>query len=233
MIQPPEQSLDWMLDDLAASATPLAPELRRRLAATLPSVLEPTSPLPARGVLWAGLVAMAAAVAFAAAARAGLHGWSALDVWERALIFPVLLLLLGLAASGLVREVIPGSPRHLGTGWRLAAIWVIALALFALLFRQYGTDNFVRSGIACLSAGLAWSLLVAALGWWWLRRAFALRPAMAGLAAGSWAGLAGLGMLELHCPNLQAPHVLVWHVAVVPIAAGFAMLAAHLVRPRT
>jgi len=42
----------------------------------------------------------------------------------------------------------------------------------------------------------------------------------AGLAAGTVAGLAGLGMLELHCPNLKAVHVLVWHVAVVAVSGG-------------
>ena len=46
----------------------------------------------------------------------------------------------------------------------------------------------------------------------------ALRPA-------TLSGLTGLGMLELHCPNLKAIHVMVWHVAVVVVSAGlgFAM----------
>lgn len=37
----------------------------------------------------------------------------------------------------------------------------------------------------------------------------------AGTAAGALAGLTGLAMLELHCQNLKAIHVIVWHVAVV------------------
>jgi hypothetical protein len=45
------------------------------------------------------------------------------------------------------------------------------------------------------------------------------------MAAGTLAGLAGLGMLELHCPNFQLAHVLVWHIAVVLLsgAAGALM----------
>jgi hypothetical protein len=31
-------------------------------------------------------------------------------------------------------------------------------------------------------------------------------------------------MLELHCPNLQAAHILVWHTAVVPVSAALGTL---------
>jgi hypothetical protein len=33
-------------------------------------------------------------------------------------------------------------------------------------------------------------------------------------------GLAGVGVLELHCTNFQAAHVLVWHTAVVPLSGA-------------
>jgi hypothetical protein len=33
-------------------------------------------------------------------------------------------------------------------------------------------------------------------------------------------GLAGVGLLELHCPNFQTAHILVWHAAVVPVSAA-------------
>jgi hypothetical protein len=60
---------------------------------------------------------------------------------------------------------------------------------------------------------------------WILRRGFVLDWSKAGIVAGTLAGLTGLGMLELHCPNLKAIHVMVWHVAVVIVsgAAGFAI----------
>jgi Negative regulator of sigma F len=47
----------------------------------------------------------------------------------------------------------------------------------------------------------------------------------AGIAAGALSGLTVLAMLELHCPNLKAIHVMVWHVAVVIVssALGFTM----------
>jgi len=36
--------------------------------------------------------------------------------------------------------------------------------------------------------------------------------------------------LELHCPNLEAAHVLVWHVAVVPVSAVVGALVGWAVR---
>ncbi|HXK04781.1 MAG TPA: NrsF family protein, partial [Verrucomicrobiae bacterium] len=76
-----------------------------------------------------------------------------------------------------------------------------------------------------LAAGLA--------GWLVLRRGFAVNPMAAGLAAGTLASLAGVGMLELHCPNLEALHVLVWHTAVVPVSAfAGAVLARFAMRNR-
>lgn len=33
-------------------------------------------------------------------------------------------------------------------------------------------------------------------------------------------GLAGIGVLELHCTNFQAAHVLLWHTAVVPVSGA-------------
>ncbi|HWB97785.1 MAG TPA: NrsF family protein, partial [Bryobacteraceae bacterium] len=51
-----------------------------------------------------------------------------------------------------------------------------------------------------------------------------------GVAAGAFAGLAGIGMLELHCPNLAAMHVMVWHVAVLVVSGILGGLAGWLIR---
>jgi hypothetical protein len=44
-----------------------------------------------------------------------------------------------------------------------------------------------------------------------------VNPLAAGLVKGTLASLAGVAMLKLHCANIQAPHILVWHTAVVPL----------------
>jgi hypothetical protein len=42
------------------------------------------------------------------------------------------------------------------------------------------------------------------------------------LACGTLAGLAGVIMLELHCAKLLAPHLVVWHTAVLLVSAATA-----------
>jgi hypothetical protein len=41
----------------------------------------------------------------------------------------------------------------------------------------------------------------------------------------SISGLAELGMLELHCPILTAMHLMVWHIAVIPLSGPAGYLA--------
>jgi hypothetical protein len=61
-----------------------------------------------------------------------------------------------------------------------------------------------------------------------LRRGFAVNSTAAGLAQGTLAGLAGVTMLELHCPIFEAPHVLVWHIAVLPVCGLVGVLVARI-----
>ena len=100
------------------------------------------------------------------------------------------------------------------------------LGVFALVFRDYRTDHFISAGIACLLTGLLLAIPAALLSWLLLARGFAVNPVAAGLAGGALAGLCGVTMLELHCANFQALHVLVWHTAVVPLSAALGALVA-------
>jgi len=97
-------------------------------------------------------------------------------------------------------------------------------AVFGLLFDDYHMEHFVPAGLTCLSAGLLHAIPAALIAGWVLRRGYALDSVSAGLAVGALAGLAGLAMLELHCANFEALHVLVWHTLVVPVSAGFGAL---------
>src|SRR5579862_851165 len=91
--------------------------------------------------------------------------------------------------------------------------------LFASIFENYSTRDLVKEGLPCLIAGLGVAIPVGAAIAWTLQRGFVLRWSSAGLAAGVLSGLTGLGMLELHCSNLKAIHVMIWHVAVVVVSA--------------
>jgi hypothetical protein len=71
-----------------------------------------------------------------------------------------------------------------------------------------------------------------------LQRGLAVNPVAAGFLGGALAGLCGVTMLELHCANSQALHVLVWHTGVVPVSAavgaqvGWALRSLELRRRR-
>ena len=66
-----------------------------------------------------------------------------------------------------------------------------------------------------------------------LRRGFAVNSVSAGLVGGALAGLCGVTMLELHCANFQAMHVLVWPTAVVPASAAVGALVGWALRGRS
>jgi hypothetical protein len=158
----------------------------------------------------------------------GLYGIQRLSVLERALIFPALAVLIWLAAAAYAGEMIPGSRRRVAPGTLLWAGSLALVAVFAALFHDYRTDRFVSQGVACLTAGLLHAIPAGLASWLLLRRGFAVNSVAAGLVAGTLAGLAGVTMLELHCPNFEAPHVMLWHTAVIPVSAAAGALLAWL-----
>ena len=221
-----EREIDEVLAKAAKNTPAVSPALLGRIAGSIKPSLRPVRPMPPAWLLSAGLILIAAAVALAGAARAGLYGIERLTVFERILIFPALVLLLWASAAEFAASMVPGSRRRMHPGVLLAISCSGLMGVFAGVFRDYHTSHFVPAGIACLVAGLLHAIPVALLSWLLLRRGFAVNPVAAGAVAGTMAGLAGVTMLELHCPNFQVLHVLIWHTAVIPVsAAGGALIA--------
>ena len=228
-----DREIDEILKRAARAPQEVDPALLDRIAGSIAPSLVPVHPLPPARVLAAGLVLICVAVALGGGTLLGLHGIQRMSALERALIFPALGIFVSLAAGACLGEIIPGSRRRLAPAFVLAGASLGMLAVFALLFRGYHTEHFVSQGIVCLTAGLALAIPAALGSWLLLRRGYAVNPAGAGLVAGTLAGLAGVTMLELHCPNFEAPHVMLWHTAVVPVsAAAGALLASACARWR-
>lgn len=223
--------------DRAAIRAPitLPPGLLGRIGNSLGPRIEAVRPLPATGILVAGLVFLIALVAVLGAWRTGFAGLAALPAGSRWAIFGALSILGCVAAARVVAEWIPGSPAHLVSGGLLTLICLTLLVLFGLLFHDYTTTNFVAAGSACLITGLIWAVPAGLLALVWLRRGWVVNPVAAGVTAGALAGLSGLALLELRCTNFEAFHILLWHVLVVPVsaAAGAALgWSAHRAHPR-
>jgi hypothetical protein len=219
-----DAEIDEALDKAARAPHPVPSALLKRIADSIELTLTPVRPLPAPWILSGVLVLIAAAVAVAGAAHSGFQGFAALPLSARVAIFGTLVALVWLAASEAVREWIPGSRRRIAPTRLLATVCVALLAVFALLFQDYRTDHFVSAGLVCLETGLVFAVAAALCIAWVLHRGWAVNPASAGLVAGVLAGLAGLSLLELQCPNFQALHVLVWHTLVVPVSGALGAL---------
>jgi hypothetical protein len=225
-----DEEIDNALKNASPAPHDLNPETLLRIANSIKATLRPVRPLPPTWVMAAGLVLVCASVSLAGAARAGFLGFAKMDLLERLLLFPALALLAWAAASEFVNVMIPGSLRRISPGGLLGLCSAALLAVLAILFRDYQTDHFFSIGIVCLLTGFVHAIPAALLGWLLLRRGFAVNPISAGLVAGVLGGLAGVGMLELHCPNLQAAHVLVWHTAVVPLSGAAGALVGWALR---
>jgi hypothetical protein len=227
-----DEEIDEALNKAARAPYGLERALLKRVADSIKSSLRPVRPLPSTWVLTAGLVLICAAVALAGAARAGFYGIEKMSLWERALIFSTLGILAWVAGTEFVNEMIPGSRRRVSPLTLLGMASVALVGVFAVLFRDYRTDHFVSAGIVCLLTGFLHAIPAALLSWLVLRRGFAVNSVSAGLVAGTLGGLAGVGMLELHCANFQATHVLVWHTAVIPLSGAAGALVAWTLRLR-
>jgi hypothetical protein len=212
--------IDEILNRAARERPELDPALLGRISDSIAAELKPVQPLPSTGVLSAVLLAIGAAMGLAGAAIAGFHGLERQSLPQRLSIFALLGLLAWAAAAAFAQAMIPGSRQRLRPGNLALLSVLLLLGLFGLLFDDYRTSAFVSSGVACLSIGLLGAVPTALLGWRFLRRGFAVSTMAAGVAAGTLAGLSGVLLLELHCDNFQALHVLLWHTAVVPISAA-------------
>ncbi len=208
------------------------PELLVRVTASIGASLRPVRPMPSAWTMAAGLLSILLFLAIAFAGLLGMHGLHKLTGAEAGAIFPVLGIFACLAAIMSVGEMTPGG-RRMNPAMLLVAVMVGWLCLEAVLLRDYDMGAFIREGYPCLRAGLLTAIPTGVGSWLVLRRGLAVNPASAGLAAGTFAGLAGLVMLELHCPNFRAPHVMVWHTAVIPVSGLMGALTAFIFRQRS
>jgi hypothetical protein len=215
-----DTEIDEMLAKAADIPQPVPPALLKRIGDSIEASTQSVRPLPPTWVLALGLVSIGAAIALGGAATVGFQGFQALTPRARLLIFVTLLLLAGAASTQAVRQWIPGSRGRVAPGALLAIVSATLLGVFALLFHDYRAEHFVAAGVACLLTGLAYAIPAALVGWWLLHRGYAVSGVAAGLVAGALAGLTGVTLLELHCTNFEALHLLVWHTLVVPVSAG-------------
>jgi hypothetical protein len=149
----------------------------------------------------------------------GYYGFDRLNGTSGMAEYAAVLLVAAALMAGALGQAIPGSRRIVGP----AALVVIGIALLCLttagLFPDFGLDGFVTRGVPCLRLGLVCAVPAAALVTVAMQRGFVTDRVSAGLTGGALAGLAGVGVLALHCPVLNAAHIIAWHVGAVAVAS--------------
>jgi hypothetical protein len=137
-----------------------------------------------------------------------------------------------------MQQMIPGSPHRISPRLLPIAITISLTIVIATLFQFQHERNFWASAWACIRAGIPIGAVAALPFWLLLRRGAILSHILTGTATGLFAGLVGTSVLEIHCPNLGAWHILVSHLGVAILYAlaglviGFSIEAQELRRWR-
>jgi len=214
--------LDKAGDDLRPSES-----LLRRIQTGILEDLKPIRPLAPSRILLFGCAIIFLSVVAVGALLLGMNGWGALSLVQRIVVFVTLAASAVLLAISMVRQMVPGSKNIFAPAMLLVAILAVLMLVIAGTFRSQQESTFLASGLMCLKNGLTYSTPAAFLLWLILRRGAILYPKFIGAVTGGLAGLAGLSVLEINCPNLNVFHILVWHVGVVVIGSlGGALLGA-------
>jgi hypothetical protein len=179
------------------------------------------------------LIAIFVGVVTAGVYRIGAFAFAVMSPVQAGVILGVLAISTVLLAYSLVNQMVPGSHHRIPPGLLPFGITLALAIAIAVLFGFQVEQHFWTNNWTCIRAGTPIGLLAAAPLWLVLRRGAILSPAMTGAATGLLAGLVGATALEIHCPNLDAWHILVSHlgVAVIGLTAGLVVgLAAENIR---
>ncbi len=187
--------------------------------------LAPVRVLPPAPIVWLCLTFGVVLAAGFGVRVSGGAGWRALDVVQRVAVFAALggsAILLSVAVE---RQMVPASRAFLSPVLLATGVPVAIAGIVAVAFHAHRESGFVTTGLECLGTGVAYSVIAGSLIAVLVARGANLRPLAAGATAGALAGIAGLVVLEIVCKNLNAYHILVWHlgVLVVSIVVGIAI----------
>jgi len=214
------RSLTNLLDQVAAGdgLRPSESQLRR-IQTDIAAGLKPVRPLPLSRIFLFACAIIFLLVAAAGALLLGMNGWRALTMAQRTAVFMTLAASAVLLAVSMVKQMVPGSKHAFSPATLPLAIFAGLMIMMAATFRSQRDSAFMASGLMCMKNGLTYAIPAAFLLWLTLRRGAILFPKLIGAAAGGLAGLIGLSVLEVNCPNLNVFHVLVWHGGVVLISS--------------
>ncbi|HTW63691.1 MAG TPA: NrsF family protein [Bryobacteraceae bacterium] len=207
------------LDELlsARDLPPLPPGRVGQIERAVLADLKPVRPLAPAGAYLAGLAGIFIAVCAAGAYIAGQYGWLVLSDLQRIAVFVPLAAVAAVLVFSLVRQMSPGAKHTRSSALLAAVLFSLLLVGMIAVFQPAHEHAFVAMGLGCFRMGMIVAMPAAFLFVLLLHRGAAVSPALTGAAAGGLAGLAGLAVLEVRCPNLNLYHIIVWHISVVVV----------------
>ncbi len=131
----------------------------------------------------------------------------------------------GLLTYSVAHQMVPGSRHRISPGLLPIAIVISLMIAIAVLFQFHNDRDFGARAWECFRAGMLIGFIPAVPCWLVRRRGAILSPTMTGAATGLLSGLVGTSVLEMHCPNLGAWHILISHLgsAVLCSIAGLTL----------
>jgi len=212
------RELDHLI--VAQELPPLPADRLKQIESAVIADLRPVRPLASDAVYVGALAGIFIAVCIVSCYLiAGRDGWEALSNLQRPVVFIPLLAIASLLAFSLVRQMRPAAKYVRITALLATAVFLLLTASVALIFQSIPETAFAHDSLVCFRAGMMFAIPTAILFGIVLWRGAALSPALTGATAGGLAGLAGLAVLEIHCPNMNVYHIVVAHLSVVVICA--------------
>jgi hypothetical protein len=199
---------------LPVSEASPSPASLRQIENGLVADLRPVRPLAAKQYFLVALAAIFLGVVALGVYRIGAFALAVMSPLQASVILGALAISAALLAYYLVNQMVPASLHRIPPIVLPLAITLSLALAMVVLFRFQHERNFWANGWGCIRAGTPLGALAAVPLWFVLRRGAVLSPSITGLATGLFAGLVGTTVLEIHCPILDAWHILVAHLGV-------------------
>jgi hypothetical protein len=196
-----------------------SPGTIRHIADSIATDLRPVRPMAPTGYFFGGFVGIFVAVVAFFVYRMGPLAIAVMTPLQTIAIVTALAVSTGLLANSLVHQMVPGSRHRISPRLLPAGIGILLTFVIAVLFQFQHEQTFWGHAWPCIRAGTPIGVLATVPFWMILRRGAILSPSMTGATTGLLAGLVGTSVLEIHCPNLDAWHILISHLGVAMLCA--------------
>lgn len=188
--------------------------------------LRPVHPMPPSWVFLSVFALIFLALSYLGVLYLRPYGWVVLMLGQKIAVFTTIGASAALLAFALVRQMVPGQKVLLRPGLLPVGLFVLLCLVVASVFQVRTDPHFLQSGYRCLKAGVPYAIPAAFVFWLILRCGAILSPRVVGAITGMLAGLVSTTVLEVHCPNLNVWHILVWHVGIALLGLVIGLLIA-------